>query len=187
MAVFPICHGLTISPNGYIENLEVESFTNTEESSLTELRPGRIWYNSDEKTYKVVVDDGSGGTLVLELLTSNDKGITVQDEGVELGQNINTVNFVGLDVTSSLTDTTSITVTIPSLTKEYTYASSSPSTVHNITHNLGSYNILGDVLEYDSDGSWSPVWCKISYTSLNSCTIELTESVDIIGIFRRID
>ena len=53
---FPIHHGIRLATDGFIVNARVEQLAN----DPVILDIGRIWYNTTEQVFKIVVDDGTG-------------------------------------------------------------------------------------------------------------------------------
>ena len=75
MSNFPIHHGITLAPNAYIENLQLEILT----SDPIPASAGRIWFNSTEKSVKYSTLSSTGEVITVSNIVSSDVATALQD------------------------------------------------------------------------------------------------------------
>jgi len=75
MSNFPIHHGITLAPNAFIENLQLEILT----SDPIPASAGRIWFNSTEKSVKYSTLSSTGEVITVSNIVSSDVATALQD------------------------------------------------------------------------------------------------------------
>ena len=75
MSNFPIHHGITLAPNAYIENLQLEILT----SDPIPVAAGRIWFNSTEKSVKYSTLSSTGEVITVSNIVSSDVATALQN------------------------------------------------------------------------------------------------------------
>ena len=74
MSNFPIHHGITLAPNAFIENLQLEILT----SDPIPASAGRIWFNSTEKSVKYSTLSSTGEVITVSNIVSSDVATALQ-------------------------------------------------------------------------------------------------------------
>jgi hypothetical protein len=75
MSNFPIHHGITLAPNAFIENLQLEIRASDPTAPLV---AGRVWFNSTEKSLKYTTLDANDNVIVVANVVSADVAAALQ-------------------------------------------------------------------------------------------------------------